>query len=129
MKKEINFSTMIGDKASLYTCTDINCFQLGSVKFEVLEDESDGYRSAMDTVVILTTDANKRDYLGEVIIEQIDSVHKTGYQLRDIDKDHIWLTFGTDNFDDWYPSFMFLWNPWSKELKEEEIRNIKDLIK
>ena len=129
MNKEINFSSMVGDKASLYTCTDMNCFQLGSVKFEVIEDESDGYRSSMDTVVILTTDAIKRDYLGEVIIEEINETDQRGFQLRDVEKDHIWLTFGTDNADDWYPCFMFLWTPWSKELKNEEIRNIKDLIK
>ena len=34
-----------------------------------------------------------------------------GWQLVDVATGHVWLTFGTDRMDDYYPCFVFQWNP------------------
>lgn len=53
----INFDYLVGQTASLYQCNDVNCFQLGSVIFEAIEDENDSYRSMMDGVRVVRRDA------------------------------------------------------------------------
>jgi hypothetical protein len=60
--------------------------------------------------------------LGRVILEKFDGHLKeldlssyddnfNGYILRDVDTHHIWLVFGTNNADDYYPCFKFWYNP------------------
>ncbi len=31
----------------------------------------------------------------------------SGYRLVDVDDGHVWLEFGTHNYDDYYPMFIF----------------------
>jgi len=93
--------------------------QLGSVIFEVIEDEDDGFRSSMEEVRIITREAKKDIFLAEIVIcSESDGTHS----LRDINDDHIWLNFGTDNSDNYYPSFIFSWNP--KKMPEYELINL-----
>jgi hypothetical protein len=123
----VNFQKLIGETGNLYHRTESNAFQLGTVLFEVLEDEDDGYRSAMDQVVIRSTQENQMGLLGTVKIEESE----IGYKLTDVEDQHVWLEFGTDHSDDYYPSFVFTFNPrppvvdkeTEERLRIEEIKN------
>lgn len=127
-KKEIpataNFEDLIGSKANLFLQKpESNQFQLGSVVFEVIEDESDGYRSSMQEVKIVTTQAPCKVLLAVVTIGRTNPDNEDIYTLID-DTGHEWLRFGTVNTDDYYPSFHFNWQP--KE--SNELKELKKLI-
>ena len=118
----IDFDTLIGHPAKLHLCADHspNTFQLGSVVFEVVEDENDGYRSSMDKVLIKCKDAPTagNTLLASVLIRKAPSTIEgsyrsgfEGYELMDLNTGHTWLTFGTDQADDYYPCFTYNWNP------------------
>lgn len=121
--KTVDFDNLIDSEASLYLCTDVNCFQLGSVIFEVVEDESDGYRSAMSEVVIKK--------MGAAIMDCLDTVKITKdgediFVLKSVITDHEWLRFGTDYSDSYYPCFIFSWESFDPEGFYE---TLKDKIK
>lgn len=115
----VEFSRLIGLKASLYYRSHMNQFQLGDVIFEVLEDESDGYRSYMKAVQIVDQNAKRKegDLLAEIIIQIASNSNFDGFDLVDTHDGHTWLSFGTDNSDDYYPSFTFYFQP-KDRLKE-----------
>jgi len=112
----VNFDKLIGQNAKLYACNDLNCFQLGTVVFEVLEDESDGYRSYLGEVKIVRADAEKGAFLDEVIIQDIGGENNNeGYNLVSTRTKHVWLSFGTNNDDSYYPCFFFSFTPYNIE--------------
>lgn len=117
----IDFSELVGEKASLYYCNYPNRFQLGKIIFEVMEDESDGYRSYLDKVVIVDNDAPLGTLIDKVTIRSSTEIDE-GYDLVS-DDEFVWLTFGTDNTDDYYPYFVFRTNV------RPTISDIKSLIK
>jgi|1_EtaG_2_1085319.scaffolds.fasta_scaffold39633_3 hypothetical protein len=111
-------------------------FKVDDIVFKVLEDPNDGYRSCLGTI----------DYTGEhnsiffgtaiarVRIETYDSADEgayaereddyeprygvcQGYRLVDVADGHVWLEFGTDNYDDYYPCFIFRHRPKATPLK------------
>jgi hypothetical protein len=118
---EINFNELVGHEARLYLSLDINTFILGTVKFEVLEDEQDGYRSSMDKVAILDdkVDIRRQQFLAKVKVLSSD----IGFQIVDADDNHLWLEFGTEDTDSYYPLFVFRWTP--KPSIEEIMSKIK----
>ena len=94
-------------------------FKVDGIIFKVLEDPSDGYRSCLG-VIEYGEESNSiffRKALARVRIETYEgrnvdySSGDQGYQLVDISDDHIWLEFGTDNTDDYYPMFIFRHTP------------------
>jgi hypothetical protein len=119
MQKSVNFQKLVGETASLYYCNEMNTFQLGSVLFEVEADEDDGYRSYLQDVHILKTDAPKIQLLGVV---EITESSIDGYELRDREDGFVWLQFGTDNSDSYYPCFVF--NTYARPPIEEEIKKL-----
>lgn len=126
-----NFDELIGKEFTLYKSNLLNHFQLNNTLYEVLEDESDGYRSMMKHVAIVDDEADTGYYsenLGKVIIEKASPKYNSysgkfneedewqdndfeGYQIKDIQTDHVWLIFGTDNMNDYYPVFTYNWKP------------------
>ena len=101
---------------SFYGC-DNNLFKLGEIVFEAVEDPDDGYRSYLDCVISKKSDAGifPNRILANVQIKQ-DSSDDEIHNL--IDKDgHIWLTFGADRNDAYYPYFVFRYTP--KETQKE----------
>ena len=96
-------------------------YVLDGVVFEVLEDPDDGYRSHMAGVLA----RSDRDYsfydkpFARIQIEKIsddvgsqDAVEKMhGYRLVDVEDGHVWLMFGTEWYDDYYPMFRFEYKP------------------
>lgn len=103
----IDFENLIGTRSDLYYHNRVNEFQLGRMIFEVLEDENDGYRSTMDHVEIKTTSAPLGQKLATVEIKKHETRDQFFYHLVDIVDGHIWVEFGTDNVDDYYPCFIF----------------------
>lgn len=98
-------------------------FKLGAMALEAIEDESDGYRSYLETLAVPTEgciffpnpvahvrarkiegaderESPWRDWYGEFI----------GWGLFD-ESGHRWLLVGTENNDDYYPSFRFHYTP------------------
>ena len=120
--KSVNFDRFIGLNASLYFSLYSCKFQLGDVLFEVIEDESDAYRSAMKEIRIISQNQERiaGNYLGSVTIQKVNDGYYDGYQLIDNLDKHIWLKFGTSNIDDYYPSFHFYFSP--KPSLETEIK-------
>lgn len=120
IKETVNFDNLIGETATLYYCNEINRFQLGCMLFEVIEDEQDGYRSSMEEVQIISNNADTHSNpLSEVRIERSRSI-SNGYALVDVEDGFIWLTFGTDDYDDYYPCFIFRVN--AKAAPDQKIR-------
>lgn len=100
---------------------DGNYFKLDDIVFEVVEDEDDGYRSAMEGVRIVTDKRvveEKLIFFDKMICKVVikDDDEYDGYKLVD-DSGHIWLRFGTDSSDSYYPCFMFVYE--AKEDKDE----------
>lgn len=116
-----HFDAMIGDgKWHDFYGVDSNRFKLGSHVFEALEDESDGYRSYLETIksCLNPIDIFFKKPLTKVKVEvapEGEYVDGTDtWQLVDKDN-HVWLRVGTDNTDDYYPRFVFEYH--SKERK------------
>lgn len=107
--ESINFDKLLGEEASLYYCNDSYTFQLGTVKFEVVEDEQDGYRSSLKDVFIVDRSAKRTELLANIVIRNSSEIDE-GYDLVDTEDDHVWITFGTDHADDYYPCFIFRFN-------------------
>ncbi len=112
------FNELVGNgrEYGLYGA-ESNCFKLGRWTFEAIEDESDGYRSMMDEVRSRSTRGLcfYRAPVAKVFVQVADQsaggwYSFKGYVLRD-KKGHVWLRFGTDNADDYYPSFIFEYTP------------------
>lgn len=110
----IDFNSMVGKSANLYYCNELNRFQLGTVIFEAIEDENDGYRSMLQEVIVVKDNAKTRkgDFLASVKIKQVtDPYDFEGWELVDEEDGHIWLKLGTNNADDYYPYFTFDFTP------------------
>lgn len=96
---------------------DANCirFRLDGKVYTGIEDPSDGYRSSLEKlfvsqdemmnvfppVKVLARIRDKADYGGEAEI----------LQLLDAANGRVILEVGTDNSDDYYPSFVSSWKP------------------
>ena len=113
MYGEINkgFERLLGKEHKFYG-VDSNCFKLNSQVFEAVEDEDDGYRSYLGSVLLLgkPKDHNlifPRHSFARVTLIECSYGDFEGYQIQDLDYHHIWLRFGTDNVDDYYPFFVF----------------------
>ena len=103
-------------------------FKLDDIIFKVLEDPDDGYRSHLGVIEYGTQSESIffRTSLGKVRIETYTNEVSDedswtsevcqGYRLVDVADGHVWLRFGTDNTDDYYPYFVFRHMP-----KEQEI--------
>lgn len=103
----IDFENLLGTRAPLYYHNHLNEFQLGRIIFEVLEDENDGYRSSLGHVNVLSTSAPLGQKLAEIEVRKLNTPDDQLFQLIDTDDGHIWLEFGTNNWDDYYPCFIF----------------------
>ena len=107
-----------------------NEFKLDTIVWKVLEDPDDGYRSHLG--VIEYGDQSDsiffRKSLGKVRIETYsdnkecpdgfyEPHDRVGYRLVDISDGHVWLEFGTENTDDYYPYFIFRHMPKDIEIE------------
>ena len=97
---------------------DTTTFKLDKYIFEVVENPSDGYRSSMQEIRM------KDDTTGLIFFQtplaKIRVENRTdgrrgdincfnGYNLVDVKDGFVWLTFGTDESDSYYPQFEFFY--------------------
>jgi hypothetical protein len=98
---------------------DCDNFKVGSQVFVALEDPSDGYRSYLEAVEVVDKEAAKlmtffKKSIDTVKIVEYNDGEFTGYKLVSTTDGHVWLEFGTDYTDDYYPCFIFYYNPRKK---------------
>ena len=113
----MKFEDVVGTKVNFYGVD--NCtFKLGKHVFEAMEDESDGYRSYLESVEVKDPSGQIffRCPLAKVLVVEIDEDEFERYELVDVEDGHVWLQFGTDHADGYYPSFRFYYAP--KENKQ-----------
>jgi hypothetical protein len=112
--------TLIGIELDFHGA-ESQAFMVDGVAFEVLEDPDDGYRSHMAGVMARSGKGYSfyEKPFATVRIEKINieereagSVERMhGYQLIDVKDGHVWLVFGTEWYDDYYPMFRFQYTP------------------
>jgi hypothetical protein len=103
-------------------------FKVDDIIFRVLEDPDDGYRSHLG-VIEYGEQSNAiffRSPVAKVRIESFEraptaekegleidyeSTAGSGYRFIDVEDGHVWLEFGTNNTDDYYPYFVFKHSP------------------
>ena len=105
------FSDTIGNEYLFYGC-DNHRFKIDEMVFEAIEDPDDGWRSCLGSIEVVKggTDVFYREPLAIIkVVESSDSYQDT-YKLVE-DDGHVWLEFGTDRQDDYYPSFVFSYTP------------------
>ena len=113
-----HFINLVGIELDYYGCdSGDNTFKVDDIVFKILEDPSDGYRSMLGGIDY--TDSHSSIFfkmpIGRVKICEYDEEDSeewapqknSGYRLVDIDDGHVWLEFGTHNYDDYYPMFIF----------------------
>lgn len=97
-----------------YEDADFFSFVLDGVTYTAVEDPSDGYRSSMDRLVVSA----------EKLVNQFPPCKvlgmmrpRYGYNdsdildLVDVVTGKVVLSIGTDNQDDYYPTFTAVWSP------------------
>ena len=76
--------------------------------WQAVEDECDGYRSCLGCIQVADSDTPLFNApIAKVRVEDSGDV----YKLVDVTDGHVWLTVGTDNAYDYYPSFVFDYEP------------------
>ena len=107
-----------------------NSFKVDGIIFEVLENPDDGYRSSFGGVVVRAKDNNEIFFQkpvanvrfrqfedGDECLRKSDRDDKwadggaAGFQLVDVEDGHIWVEFGTDMYDGYYPCYYFTYTP------------------
>lgn len=88
--------------------------------FMAFEDNNDGYRSQMGPLFVADGDAYeilngpdyiRRDVVGRHVTQGEYSGEADILELIDTQTGHTWLRVGTENIDDYYPSFVAAWFP------------------
>lgn len=111
----MQFEQCVGQKFGFYG-VDHNVFKIGKTVFEAIEDESDGYRSYLQSIEVKDPSGLiffKRA-VAKVEVVRVDETTFDGFALRDVRDGHEWLRLGTDQIDDYYPSFTFRYEPKAK---------------
>jgi len=113
----------VGNEFDFYGAAE-NQFKLNDTVWEAIEDPDDGYRSHMDTVLVKPDSQTIffKQPIARVSLERFEGMKEEdpasystekvdNWILRDVADQHVWLTFGTDNTDDYYPYFVFRYEP------------------
>lgn len=110
---------------------DGNRFKLDNTVYEAVEDESDGYRSMLDEIAIVADGSGLflPKPLATVTVEEIETSGYSGddlsrfgeigrgifefrgFALIDVLDKHCWALIGTDRYVDYYPCFVFHYQP------------------
>lgn len=103
-----DFNEAVGQEFDFFGVDNLH-YKLGDTVWLAVEDESDGYRSYLGSI----TKADRDDLIfpnqpfAHVKVEEYDTGLEEGFRLVDTTDSHIWLRIGTNNADDYYPSFVF----------------------
>jgi hypothetical protein len=91
-------------------------FELDGVVYSAVEDPEDGYRSSMRHFVVGSAEVARfapHRVTGSMRADDTEYGHQSNdvLELRDVVTGKVVLAVGTDNYDDYYPSFVADWNP------------------
>lgn len=118
----MTFAEFVGRPLAFYG-VDGTRFRLGEpgkrpVTFEAVEDPEDGYRSMMDEVKLVTGEPPGIYFATAIAaVVPVESPGDVdGYDLVDIFNGHVWLRFGTNDRDEYYPTFVFDYVPSGAEV-------------
>lgn len=121
-KQGNDFTRLVGRQFRFYGVCNHE-FKLNDAVWEALEDEDDGYRSCMDTVCRKNSDGIFFERpLARVIVRKASTID--GYQLVDSKNDHVWLEFGTEREDHYYPIFIFRYQT-KMEVRQERRKALR----
>lgn len=108
MNELLNINKLVGMKVGLHgvnhTTVQISNKSGDKLTFEVVEDENDGYRSMLKEVVIVQ---NNSIIAPAQPVALVTITESNGLYYFTDEYDHVWLKFGTDDADDYYPIFVF----------------------
>lgn len=90
-----------------------NYFKLGECIFEAIEDPDDGYRSYLQSIPLLDNREIERlnKYFFKFPLALVEVTKDEDFTYLVDKNNHFWLTIGTDNTDDYYPYFVFTYEP------------------
>ncbi|MCK9429220.1 MAG: hypothetical protein M0R17_04390 [Candidatus Omnitrophica bacterium] len=108
MKNTIDFENLIGLK-TIFCGIDEFKFRIGNLSLEAIEDEEDGYRSCLQELKVL--DKNLLILFRENVTICIHPNSNIDGIVLINDNQEIVLEIGTDNSDNYYPSFLFYYKP------------------
>jgi hypothetical protein len=110
----LKFDDLIGKEFNFFGAAEHE-FRLDDIVWKAVEDEEDGYRSHLDTIQGVLATILYSTPLARVRLsynEEVDNGEDNElYRLTDVTDGHIWLTFGTKNTSDYYPYFVFDYQP------------------
>ena len=109
------FKTLVGGTYEFYGI-DFHSFCIGHngarIVLEAREDPDDGYRSYFDCFQVKNVDKIFfKESIAKVKLISLDESKFIGWQLLDAEDSHAWLTVGTSYIDDYYPCFVFDYQP------------------
>jgi hypothetical protein len=86
-----------------------NEFKLNDTVYEALEDPSDGYRSYLSSITV----KNSNGIFFRTPLTKVRAVANDldGWDFVDVVDGHVWLSIGTSYQDQWYPTFVFHYEP------------------
>jgi hypothetical protein len=116
MDNFISFDYFLNKEFDFYG-VDGNCFKLDDFIYEAIEDDEDGYRSHLEGLEDVTNKYNNLVFFKTPIAKvkcviMDDEYCDTFKGIHFIDNNnHVWLKVGTDHSDDYYPWFVFQYEP------------------
>jgi hypothetical protein len=105
-----HFDSLVGGDVDYYGAdTADNTFKVDGVVFKILEDPDDGYRSHLGAIDYTSEHSSIffQAPVARVVIQRKTIADNDGWKLVDMEDGHVWLEFGTDHTDDYYPYFYF----------------------
>ena len=108
----MEFSKLVGQELGFHGICG-NAFKVGKYVFEAIEDESDGCRSYLGSIEVKDPSGLnffRRSISKVKIVESGDGVFQ-GFRFLDVVDGHCWLVIGTDRMDDYYPCYVFTYEP------------------
>jgi hypothetical protein len=112
--------TLIGYEYDFYG-VDNTTFRIGTSKslvtLDAMEDPDDGYRSYFGCFRVSNVGVFFKTPISRVRLVDFDEDNFRGWGLIDVKDDHVWLRVGTDYNDDYYPCFIFDYQP--KPVRED----------
>jgi hypothetical protein len=116
VSKQVAFESLMGERLKFYGVENSVLYvsrgrSRERLAFEAVEDEVDGYRSMLKDVRQVPTEG-KIFFCGPIASVTVEGANEVdGWRLVDVDDGHVWLVLGTDNSDEYYPSFRFEYRP------------------
>lgn len=99
----IKFEELVGKSGILCAVDDLK-FRIGDLTFQAIEDENDGYRSSLQEFKLV-------ENIRPTFRENVTISGDEAYFYLTNDNGKVVLTVGTDDYDDYYPCFVFEWYP------------------